>query len=157
MTLEERLHDRLKTALKEKNQKLADVVRMLKTKVMERRTSKGFKGEVTDAVVEDVIATYQKQLRKAVEEYEKLGAAGVAHKDELTAEIAICQEFLPQSLDEATVQGLVKDAIAKAGASSRKQAGMVVGTIMKEHKGKVDAALVKRLVEGALDAIEQGH
>jgi hypothetical protein len=151
-TLEQRLSERLKQAIKDKDLKVADVVRMLKTKVMERRTAKGFKGELDDALYEDVIASYQKQLRKAMEEYEKLGEKGAAHKSELEKEIAICQEFLPQMLDEAQVRALVTQAIQKAGAQSKKQAGMVVGSIMKEHKGKVDPGLVKRLVEEALPA-----
>ncbi len=151
-TLEQKLNDRLKQAMKDKDQKLADTVRMLKTKVMERRTAKGFKGELDDALYEDVIASYQKQLRKAVEEYEKLGDKGAEHRAELEREIAICQQFLPEMLDEQAVRGLVSQAIQKAGAQSRKQAGMVVGAIMKEHKGKVDPALVKRLVDEALPA-----
>jgi len=66
MPLEQQLNDTLKQAIKDKDRKTADVVRMLKTKLMERRTAKGFTGEVDDALVLDVIGAYRKQLQKAI-------------------------------------------------------------------------------------------
>src|SRR4029453_11512520 len=51
MALEQQLNDTLKQAIKDKDRKTADVVRMLKTKLMERRTAKGFSGEGDDALV----------------------------------------------------------------------------------------------------------
>ena len=56
MPLEQQLNDLLKQAMKEKDQRTIDAVRMLKTRVMERRTAKGFSGAIDDALVVDVIA-----------------------------------------------------------------------------------------------------
>ena len=70
MGLEQQLNDTLKQAMMQKDQKTADVVRMIKTRIMERRTAKGFSGAVDDALVLDVISAYRKQLLKAVEEFE---------------------------------------------------------------------------------------
>jgi uncharacterized protein YqeY len=52
------------------------------------------------------------------------------------------------SADEA--RAAVKAAIAELGTADPKQAGRVVGAVMKKHKGLVDAALVKQLAEEAL-------
>ena len=65
MPLEQQLNDTLKQAMKDKDQPTSDVVRMIKTKIMERRTAKGFTGEVDDALITDVIAAYKKTLQKA--------------------------------------------------------------------------------------------
>src|SRR5262249_17226160 len=64
--LEQAPDDRLKHAIKDRDIRTADVVRMLKTKLMERRTAKGFAGTVDDALVLDVIGAYRKQLQKAL-------------------------------------------------------------------------------------------
>ena len=56
--------DLLKDAMRSKDSRTADCIRMIKTKHMERRTAAGFKGPLDDALWLDVIATYQKQLRK---------------------------------------------------------------------------------------------
>src|SRR5262249_46789808 len=113
----------------------------------ERRTAPGFKGQVDDPLIQDVIATYQKQLRKALEEYQAAGDRGAEMRAQLQFEIAFCERFLPKKLDEAAVRKLVKDTIA---ATQINQAGRLVGEIMKTHKGQVDAAMVKKIAEEEL-------
>jgi uncharacterized protein YqeY len=76
MALEEILTNRLTQAIKDRDGRTADVVRMLKTRLQERRTAKGFSGQIDDALVLDVIGAYRKQLQKAIAEYEKLGVRG---------------------------------------------------------------------------------
>src|SRR5262249_961724 len=76
MPLEQELNQLLKEAMLKKDQQTADVLRMIKTKIMERRTAPGFKGQVDDPLIQDVIATYQKSLRKALEEYAATGDRG---------------------------------------------------------------------------------
>ncbi len=150
MPLEAQLNDTLKQAMKDKDQRTADVVRMLKTKVMERRTAKGFSGQVDDALITDVIAAYRKQLQKAVEEFDKLGDKGKEQADQLRFEIGFCERFLPKGMDEAALRALVKERIAALGISDAKQVGRLVGDIMKTHKGQVEAGDVKRIAEETL-------
>ena len=70
MAIQNEIESRLKTALREKDQAVLDVLRMLKSRVQEKTTAKGFSGEVTDALWLEVIAAYQKQMKKAAAEYE---------------------------------------------------------------------------------------
>lgn len=150
MPLEQQLQDTLKQAMRDKDQRTADVVRMLKTKVMERRTAKGFTGEVDDALITDVIGAYRKQMLKALEEFEKLGDKGAEQAAELKFEIAFCEKFLPKGMDEAALTALIKERIAALGISDAKQVGKLTGDIMKSHKGQVEAGDVKRLAEKLL-------
>jgi len=150
MSLEQQLTDLLKQAMKDKDQRTADVIRMLKTKVMERRTSKGFSGTVDDAMVLEIITAYRKQLQKALEEYRAAGAKGEEHADQLIFEIAFCERFLPKGLDPAALRTLVAERITALGVTDPKQAGKVVGDVMKTHKGQVEAGDVKKLVEEIL-------
>src|SRR6266566_1446229 len=80
MGLEQTLNDTLTKAIKEKDARTADVVRMIKSKIGERRTAKGFSGTVDDPLVLDVIGAYRKQLQKALVEFEKVGERGDALK-----------------------------------------------------------------------------
>ncbi len=150
MPLEQQLNDTLKQAMKDKDQRTSDVVRMIKTKIMERRTAKGFSGQVDDALVTDVIGAYRKQLQKAVEEFDKLGDKGKDQAEQLRFEIAFCERFLPKGMDEAALRGLVKERIAALGVTDVKQVGRLVGDIMKTHKGQVEAGDVKRIAEETL-------
>jgi uncharacterized protein YqeY len=150
MTLEQELDETLKRAIKAKDARRADAVRMLKTRITERRTAKGFTGTVDDAVVQDVIGSYRKQLQKALAEYEKVGERGAAQVDQLRFEIEFCAQFLPKRMDEDAVRAIVRERIATLGMSDVKQVGRLVGDVMKTHKGQVEAADVKRLAEELL-------
>jgi hypothetical protein len=152
MGLEQDLNDTLKQAIKDKDTATADVVRMLKTRLMERRTAKGFSGSVDDALALDVIGSYRKQLQKALAEFEKVGERGAGHAGRLRVEIQILDRWLPKGLDETAIRALVGERIAALGVTDPKQVGRLVGDIMKTHKGQVDAAEVKRIAEELLAA-----
>jgi uncharacterized protein YqeY len=150
MALEQQLTETLTRAIRDKDTRTADVVRMLKTRLTERRTGKGFAGEVDDAVVTDVIGAYRKQLQKALAEYEKLGERGAAQAAQLRFEIAFCERFLPRGLDEAAVRTLVQSRLQSLAITDVKQVGRLVGDVMRTHKGQVDAGEVKRIAEELL-------
>ena len=150
MALEQMLNDTLTKAIKEKDQKTADVIRMIKSKIGERRTAKGFSGTVDDALVLDVIAGYRKQLQKALPEFEKLGERGAAHAAQLRFDIEFCERYLPKGMDEDALRTLVRERLDALKIVDAKQVGRLVGDVMKTHKGQVEAADVKRVAEEML-------
>jgi uncharacterized protein len=150
MSLEQTLTDTLTQAIRAKDTRTADVVRMLKSRLTERRTSKGFTGQVDDALVLDVIGAYRKSLQKALPDYEKAGERGQAQAAQLRFEIEFCERFLPRGLDDAALRALVRERLGALGVTDAKQVGRVVGDVMKTHKGQVEAADVKRLAEELL-------
>ena len=150
MALEQELSERLTRAIKAKDQPTADTLRMLKSRLQERRTAKGFSGQVDDALVLDVIGAYRKQLQKALPEFEKVGERGAAQVAQLRFEIALCEGYLPKGLDEAAVRALVADRMQALGIADPKHVGRLVGDVMKTHKGQVEAGDVKRIAEEQL-------
>jgi uncharacterized protein YqeY len=152
MGLEQTLTDTLTRAIRDKDARLAGVVRMLKSRITERRTAKGFSGPVDDALVLDVIGAYRKSLQKALPDYEKAGERGQAQAAQLRFEIEFCERFLPRGLDEAALRALVRERLSALGITDAKQVGRVVGDVMKSHKGQVDAGDVKRIAEELLQA-----
>ena len=150
MALEQTLDDILREAMRARDARTADVVRMIKTRLMERRTAKGFSGVVDDALVQDVIATYRKQLQKALTEFEKAGERGASHAAQLRFEMEFCERFLPRGLDEASLRSLIRERATALGISDAKHTGRLIGDIMKTHKGQVEAADIKRLAEELL-------
>ena len=150
MSIEQDLDQQLKQALRDKDQPTLVVVRMIKSKVQERRTAKGFSGEVDDALLRDVIGAYRKQLQKAVEEYEKIGERGAEQITKLRFEIGFASRFLPATMADAELRTLVAERIASLGVNDVKQVGKLVGDVMKTHRGQVEAGDVKRIAEAIL-------
>jgi hypothetical protein len=150
MSIEETLRAQLTAAIRAKDLRTANVIRMISTKIMERRTAKGFTGEVDDALVIEVIGAYKKMLDKAKKDFAAAGERGKEELANLEFESEYCATFLPKSLGEEEVRDAVETAIAEIGDVNPKMAGRVVGVVMKQHKGRVDAGLVKKLVDEAL-------
>jgi uncharacterized protein YqeY len=150
MALEDELTNRLTQAIKAKDSRTADVVRMLKTRLQERRTAKDFSGQIDDTLVLDVIGAYRKQLQKAIAEYDKLGERGAVQAAQLRFEQDFCEGYLPKGIDEAAVRALVKERLATLGIADAKQIGRLIGDIMKTHKGQVEAGDIKRIAEELL-------
>lgn len=146
MSIQQELRDKLTAAIRAKDLKTANVIRMVDTKVMERRTAKGFKGEVDDALYTDVIGAYKKSLVKARGEFEKAGDSAAEQIADLDFEIEFLGQFLPEPLGEDAVREAVRAAIAELGATDQKMAGRIIGAVMKKHKGLVEAPMVKKLI-----------
>ncbi len=148
--LETQLTDLLKQAMRDKDANTSSVIRMLKTRVMERRTAKGFSGEVDDALYLDVVSAYRKTMLKGLEEFEKAGVTSGEQVEQLKFEIQFCERFLPKGLDAAAIETLVKERITTLGVADQKGIGKLLGDIMKTHKGQVDASQLKKIAEGLL-------
>jgi uncharacterized protein YqeY len=149
-TLEAQLREQLTAALKAKDLPTANLIRMINTKIMERRTAKGFTGTIDDALVLDVIATYKKSMEKARADFANAGDRGKDQLAELEFEIAWCSKFLPQGLSEAELRDAVTKAVGELPARDPKMAGRVIGTLKKQYGDRVDAQLAKKLVDEEL-------
>jgi uncharacterized protein YqeY len=149
-TLEAQLREQLTAALKAKDLKTANLIRMINTKIMERRTAKGFSGTVDDALVLDVISTYKKSMEKARTEYAAAGDRGKEQLAEIDFEVGWCSKRLPQQLSEAELREAVTKAVAELPARDPKMAGRVVGAIKKQYGDRADAQLAKKMIDEEL-------
>src|SRR4026209_2417057 len=132
MALEQTLNETLTRAIRARDPKTANV------------------GEVDHALVLDATGADPKQLQKALAEFEKAGERGAAQAADLRFEIAFCEGHLPKTMDDEAVRALVRERIAALGVGDPRQAGRLVGDIMKTHKGQVEAGDVKRIADELL-------
>jgi uncharacterized protein YqeY len=148
LTIKQLIADRLKAAMISKDKPMSELLRMLKTRMMEKMTAKDFSGEENDALWLNVIEAYLKQNQKSLEEYSLLGEQGQVHVDRLSWEISVLKTYLPAKADEATHTQWAKEAIESLGGIdvARSKSGQVMGTVMKAHKDVVDPVLLKELV-----------
>ncbi len=152
MTIRDQLSAELKDALKTSDRNRKDVIRAIETEVSRAKAEPGFEGDINDELYRNVIASYVKKMAKARHEYLEMGDRGEEMAAKLAYETEYLARWLPQTMDEAGTKDLVNRAIIELSAEGPKQAGRVVGHIMKDHQGEVDGSLVNRLVREALGA-----
>lgn len=150
MSLKTRISDDIKAAMKAKDKLRLETVRSIKKVILEKETSvrPGGPGDLSETEELEVLTQLAKQRRDSIEQYTQAGRTDLA--DQEAQELAILEEYLPQQLTDAEVEAIVDDLIAKAGASSAKDMGKVMGPAMQQLKGRADGAKVQALVKEKL-------
>jgi hypothetical protein len=149
MSIREDLEARLRKARKDRDERTKNLINMLKNKVLTELKS-GSGVVESDELWLSVIANYAKQVAKAIPEFEKAGERGVEALDEARFELAYCQAFLPNKLDEAGTEALVRKLVAEHGIEGPKQMGKLMGLLMKDHKDEIDGAIAKTVAQRVL-------
>lgn len=150
--LEGQLRTELTAAMKAKDSKTANLIRMINTKIMERRTAKGFTGTVDDALILDVISTYKKSMEKARGDYVNAGDRGKEQLAEIDFEVEWCNKWLSKQISEQELRDAVAKAISELPQKDPKMAGRVIGAIKKQYGDRADAQLTKKLADELLAA-----
>lgn len=128
-----------------------NVIRQVESEVTLAKTAPGFSGEVDDDLYSKVITSYVKKMDKARREYEELGDRGTENADKLAYEVGYLSRWLPVVLSDDETRVLVRKTIGEMGVTDPKQAGRVIGAIMKTGSG-LDGAVVNRIVREELGA-----
>jgi uncharacterized protein len=149
MAIRDEIDARLKQARKDRDEKTKNVVAMLKNKVLTELKSGSGRVE-DDALWTETIASYAKQLRKAMDEFDKVGERAQDAKAEAEFELAFCEGFLPKKLDEAATEALIRKIATEHGITDAKMMGKLMGIIMKSHKDEVDGQLVRTVAQRVL-------
>lgn len=141
MTVLETLQRDLKEAMRAGDVIRRETLRMVIAALKNRRIEKGSDLDETDELA--VLVKSVKSRQDSVDQYAAAGRDDLAAKER--AEIEIIQGYLPAQLSEDEVRDLVREAIAETGAESKKDLGLVMKSVMADHKGRVDGKLVQRL------------
>ncbi|HKF69580.1 MAG TPA: GatB/YqeY domain-containing protein [Vicinamibacterales bacterium] len=122
-------------------------LRMLKAAFMNKSVEKG--RELDDAEARQVVSSLVKQRKDSIEQFTKGGRKDLADKE--ATEITVLEAYLPPAVDPAAVDRAVVDAIAETGATSAKDMGRVMKTVMSKLAGQnVDGKTVNELVRHKL-------
>ena len=149
MTLNERIAADLTAAMKAKDAARLSALRMLKAAVMNKGVEKG--RDLDDAEVLQVVGSLVKQRRDSIEQFSKAGRTDLVEKE--TGEIAVLEQYLPPAASAEEIDGAVTAAIAESGATSPKDIGKVMKTVMPKLAGKnVDGRAVNEAVRRKLGA-----
>src|SRR5947209_8578878 len=125
MTLQERIDNDLKDAMRAKDATRLGVLRMLKSAVKNAAIEKGgATATLDDAEAAQVIRKQVKQRQDSIEQFEKGGRPELAAKEK--DELAILTSYLPQQMSAEAIAEAVRGTIAELGATSRAQMGAVM-------------------------------
>ena len=150
MTLEQRLTEDMKDAMRAKDEMRLSVIRMIRGQILlEKKKGTGVT-DVPDVVVVALVRGHVKRLKETIEQ---MGAAGRADlADAAKAEIAIAQVYLPAEMPQEELDALVRDALAETGVTDVKGMGQVMKVVMAKVAGRTDGKRAQEAIKKALGA-----
>jgi uncharacterized protein YqeY len=142
----DQLLDDIKTAMKSRAAEQLTALRMLHAQIKDATVNLG--RETTDEAVAAVVAKAVKQRQDAIEQYRLGGRGELADKEQ--REIDWIRKYQPEQLDAATLEALVRAAIAESGAAGKQDLGKVMKALMPKVKGRADGKQVNEIVQRLL-------
>ena len=146
MSLRETINTDLKEAMKNKDTKKRDALRLLTSAFKQIEVDE--RKELSDDDIIKIIQTQVKRRNDAATQYKEAG------RDDLMQieldEIAYYETYLPAQLDDEALKSAISAIIQNVGASSMKDMGKVMGTASKELAGQADGKRISECVKALL-------
>lgn len=145
MSLETKLMEQLKAAMKSKDTVALQSLRAVKSAILLIKTENGASGELTEEQELKLLQKQVKQRKDSADIFIEQGRQDLA--DPELAEVVVIEQFLPEALAEDEIEKVVIATIEKTGAAGMKDMGKVMGMVSKELAGKADGKTISTLVK----------
>lgn len=148
MSLEKKIMEEMKEAMKSKNEAVLRSLRAIKAEIIKAKTEPGAGGEIDEATEQKFLQKMMKQRRDSLDIFEKQGREDLAEKER--EEMQVIEKFLPKQLTEAEIREAVASIIASTGAASAADIGKVMGAASKQLAGKADGKAINAIAKELL-------
>ncbi len=139
MSLQDRLIEEMKQAMRERKTLRLDVIRLLRARIKNVEIDQG---ELNDDQVQQIVQQQIKQWKEAIVDYKKGQRQDLV--DEAEQKVAILQEYLPQQLTDAEIVEIIKKIVAETKLD---QLGPVIGKVKQQIGNRADGSRIAMLVK----------
>lgn len=148
MSLQQRVMDEMKTAMKAKDTVALESLRAIKSALLMAQTETGAGAGLTEEDEVKMVQKLVKQRKDSAAIYTEQGRADLAEPE--LAQAAIIERFLPEQLTEEEIEKVVVQTIEAVGASGMKDMGRVMGIVSQELAGQADGKTISNIVKRKL-------
>ncbi|NOQ15339.1 MAG: GatB/YqeY domain-containing protein [Methyloprofundus sp.] len=145
-TLQDRLKDEMKQAMRDRKKERLGVIRLIMAAIKQKQVDERIVLDDEQVIV--VLDKMLKQRRESIKQYREAGREELAEVEE--AEILVIQDFLPQALTKDEIATMVQAAITDCSASSIKDMGKVMAILKPAMQGRADMSVVSVQIKAML-------
>jgi uncharacterized protein YqeY len=146
MSLDERLTEEMKQAMKSNDKLRLSTIRMIRSTVKNKEIE--LRKKLDDEEIQKVIQGMVRKGEESVEQFQSGGRMDLVEKEK--KEIEILKSFLPQPMSQEEILRIIDQSIEETQASSLKDLGKVMKSVIPKLGGKVDGRLINQLVKERL-------
>ncbi|MBM3798447.1 MAG: GatB/YqeY domain-containing protein [Actinobacteria bacterium] len=150
-SLKNRMQNDLTAAMKAGDDLAKSTIRMMLAAVMNAEVAGKEAVTLSDEQVIGVLRSESKKRLESAEVFEQAGRTELAVKER--GEIAIIERYLPAAMDEAQLNAVVSEEVAKAAANGQtgpKAMGVVIKAVKERVGAGADGAAIAAAVKSAL-------
>ncbi len=140
MTLVQTILEAQKEAMKKKDVETLSILRVLSSAIKNEQIEK--QRELADIEAQQVITRQVKQLKDALNDFEKAQRTDLIEKTK--KEVELLSAYLPQQLSDEELKAIIVRVIE---ANQATEPGRMMGPVMKEIAGRADGNRVKAMLE----------
>jgi len=149
MSLQTKIMDALKDAMKSKNQVALESLRAVKSELLLAQTS-GSGAEMTEDDEIKILQKLVKQRKDSAAIFTEQGRADLAEPE--LAQAAVIEQFLPAQLSVEEVEAIVGQIISEGGFAGMGSMGQVMGLANAKLAGSADGKTISAVVKKLLTA-----
>lgn len=147
MSLEKKIMDEMKDAMKSKDEAKLRALRAIKAEIIKAKTEPGAGGEIDEATELKFLQKMMKQRRDSVEIFEQQGRDDLSSKEK--EEMEVIKKFLPEQMSEQEIKEAVLKLILDNHAKPSDM-GKITGMANKQLAGKADGKTISTIVKELL-------
>ncbi|SRR5690554_1273295 len=148
MSLQDKVMEAIKVAMKTKDTQSLEALRSVKAALLLAQTETGSKQELAEAEELKLLQKQVKQRKDSASIYLDQGRPDLAEPE--LAQAKVIEQFLPQQLSEAEITKVVDGIIAETGATSMADMGKVMGLASAKLAGRADGKTISTVVKSRL-------
>lgn len=148
MSLEAKVMEQMKDAMKSKNEAALRSLRAIKAEIIKAKVEPGANGEISADAEIKMLQKMVKQRKDSLEIFTQQNRAELAQKE--AEEIAVIEQFLPKQLSKTELKEELSKIIAETGASSPADMGKVMGVASKKLAGLAEGKAISTAVKDLL-------
>jgi uncharacterized protein YqeY len=136
----------MRRAMKSDDKLRLSTIRMIRSAVKNKEIDQ--RSELTDEGIAKVIQGLVRKGEESVEQFRAGGRMDLVEKEE--KEIEILRSFLPQPIGREEILRIIDQTIEETQASSSKDLGKVMKSVIPKLGGKADGKLINQMVKERL-------
>ncbi len=150
MNLFDQVSEDIKKAMLARDTVALEALRGIKKEFLEAKTAKGSDGTLPDDKAMAILAKMIKQRKESADIYTQQNRPELAAEENAQAEVIA--RYMPKALTDQELTDVLRDIIARVGATSPKDMGKVMGVASKELAGRADGRVISARVRELLAA-----
>jgi uncharacterized protein YqeY len=148
MSLEQKVMEELKNAMRAKDEAALRSLRAIKAAILLEKTSAGGGDTLTEEAEIKMLQKMAKQRRDSLEIFQQQNREDLAQKER--EELDVLERFLPKQLSAEELEAELKQVIAETGAVGPADMGKVMGAANKRLAGRADGRTISETVKRLL-------